>query len=333
MINADISLNIQETILKPAFTEKNIVIAIASSDIYVKFLLVLLASIKANISKDFNYDIVILSDGITVMHKKKIVREVVQKNISVRFISGEAWLENINLYTALHLTKTTYLRLAVIDIFSIYEKVIYLDCDTVVNTDISSLFEIDINGYMLASVTDSIMFGWCHMVDNNGKDQYAYISQSLGITDAQNYFNAGVLLINIKEFNRRHYSTRALLKIACEKEWRWFDQDVLNLVCKDCVKYIDSKWNVMVHSYRDESSISEWYLPEEKYEIYKMAVRSPYIVHYAGNVIPVYAPKVDCRHLFWKYARMSGGYFVLIIILIKNKVKHFAKKYSKEGLY
>ena len=50
--------------LKPAFNNNNIAIAFASDENYVKYLSVAIISLTDNMSKDYNYDIVILEDKI-----------------------------------------------------------------------------------------------------------------------------------------------------------------------------------------------------------------------------------------------------------------------------
>ena len=80
-----------------------------------------------------------------------------------------------------HFTPYTMLRLLADKIEELPDKVLYLDTDTVVNNDITELFDINIDDYELACV----------------KDIYNWASPSRW--PIKNYFNAGVILFNLKK--------------------------------------------------------------------------------------------------------------------------------------
>lgn len=255
-----------------------------------------------------NYDIIVLSDGISSENQKVILQEVQQKNIMVRFVDAQAWLENKSLYTARHLSRTTYLRLAVVDILSNYDKVIYLDCDLVVNRDIGELYATDVSGYMVAAVKDTVMGGWCCQKDKKGEEQREYNRRILGLSEEQRYFNAGVMILNLAEFRKRGYTSDKLLEMAAARKWTWFDQDLLNKLCCGSVVYLNSRWNVMVHPFEFENEMAEFHLPDQEYAAYWSAITDPYIVHYAGRALPVYDPTVERGDLFWRYARKTSRF-------------------------
>lgn len=294
--------------ISPAFSKDYIAIVLVSSDEYADYLLVTLASIKFNASRQKNYDIVVLSDEIKEKKRVVIFNEVECDNICIRFLDVSHALDGVALRTESHVTKSTYLRILSLDIMRAYSKFIYLDCDTVVNCDIAQLFDIDIDEYMVAAVMDSIMCGWCYMNDDNGIMQKHYLLDELGIIDPRLYFNAGVMLINLEAFKEKALTSVELIGIAAKKEWRWFDQDVLNLCTGGKVKYLGPEWNVEVHGYWKEQEISEFYMPKELYEEYKKAIETPKIVHYAGNSNPIKEPTVDKCDLFWKYSRMTSAF-------------------------
>lgn len=143
------------------------------------------------------------------------------------------------------------------------------------------------------------------------RKQVLYNKKHLGITNPADYFNAGVLLLNIKKITE-HFSSSQLLEIAAEREWKWFDQDVLNKVFLSNVEYLDNKWNCMVHPHNAERDLTEFYAPVAVYEKYCETLKDPYIVHYAGHNLPCFVPGVDCVEIFWRYARLSPFYEYII---------------------
>jgi len=93
------------------------------------------------------------------------------------------------------------------------DKIIYLDTDTVINDDISKLYDIDVEDYELAGVTDI----------------YNWTSPSRWFKKF--YFNSGVLLLNMKKIRETGMFTKAR-KICIKRRMLYADQDALNNTCK-----------------------------------------------------------------------------------------------------
>lgn len=308
----------------PIFKD-SINIVIASSNEYVPFLSVLLESIKCNSSSKRLYDIIILENKISMYNKEVIKKQFKENsNISIRFIDISRYLDEYKFYTRDHVTPMTYIRLAILDIFDLYNKVIYLDCDIVVNRDLAELYDIDISNYYLGAVRDTVMSGWINM-DN----YYKEYPSLLGIKNKFDYFNAGVLLVNVELLSKK-YTSKFLFDVAVSKNWKWFDQDVLNKICVNKVKFLSQKWNVMSHLHTDMHDLPEYYSPAEIYEQYKEAIKTPYIIHYAGRCIPCFQPETDLAEIFWQYARQSPYYEKIIYkmeIETSSRVYYFSKNY------
>lgn len=309
--------------LEPAFDINNIAVVMASSDAYVPFLTVLLQSMIDNMSMENNYDFIVISNGISDRNKNYLKAFISSyKNLSIRFGDANNYISGLKLYTREHVTPITYVRLAVPDILSNYEKAVYLDCDVVINADIAELYNIDINGYMIAAVRDSVMAGWCNMA---GNEQIMYNKKELGLKREFEYFNAGVILINIKEFNKR-YTVDELFDMATSKEWKWFDQDILNIICEGKTKLLDQSWNYMAHQYDLPYQLSEFFAPKTIYDEYMEARKQPKAIHYAGRFIPCFEPRVDVAHYFWRYARETIYYEVILSAMMDNKLGSYVNQ-------
>lgn len=302
--------------ITPAFKEKaEIPIVISSSNEYAPFLGVLICSIVTNISNNNYYDIIVLENKISDTNKRKIYHIVAgRKNVKIRFIPAKTYLEQREFYTAMHVTEMTYLRLAIIDILSEFSKAIYLDCDMIVNRDLADLFNLDLKDNYFGAVVDTIMASFYGM---NNRKQISYNKKELGITNPHFYFNAGLLLINIAEI-RKNYTGTKLLNIAAQKDWKWFDQDVLNKISRGRVLFLNPKWNVMVQRHIAETELSEFYAPVDIYKTYKECLIDPWILHYAGHFIPCHVPDVDCAEYFWKYAQKTEFYHWILFLMIQS---------------
>ena len=137
--------------LKPAFNNNNIPIAFASDNNYVKYLSVAIISLTDNMSKDYNYDIVILEDKIKDKSKLLLLEQVKDfKNVSLRFIDINKYFDkykNVEFYTLeniSYITKSMYSRFFIPKIFYNYNKVLYLDVDTLINDNLVELYQTDL---------------------------------------------------------------------------------------------------------------------------------------------------------------------------------------------
>ena len=104
-----------------------------------------------------------------------------------------------------HFTPYAMLRLLA-DKINLPEKYIYLDTDTIINQDISSLYNLDISNYEIGAV----------------KDAYRINPQ---------YFNSGVMLINHNKCLKTSLYQKAR-NIVIKKKLIYADQTALNRVCK-----------------------------------------------------------------------------------------------------
>lgn len=304
--------------VSPAFADGKAAIPIfmASSRGYAPFLAVSLSSIIAHASDRFFYDIVIGNPDFDLFTKERIrgLRRG-KKNVSIRFMDCSELLCG-DFYVRGHVTPMTYVRLNAPEFFSRYDKILYLDSDTVAVRDLSELFFTELSDCCLGAVCDTIMAGWYA----GGGRMRGYLKKRLSIGDGSRYFNAGVLLMNIKAMNAV-IPPRDLIDFARKRKWFFFDQDVLNYVFKDRVRYLDIGWNTIAHVYGNAAELSESYAPAEIRKGYFEALKAPKIVHFAGNALPCNYPDVDFAEIFWENAYNTPFYEQLLYALIKNTIR------------
>ncbi len=108
-------------------------------------------------------------------------------------------------------------------------KVIYLDSDIIVTLDINELWKIDTGDKPLGTV-------WSYQISLSG------------VVKAEDYFNAGVLVMNLKALRDKEQAMKTGLKFFAENPGheRWLDQDLLNYCFASQAVKLPLKFNCQV---------------------------------------------------------------------------------------
>lgn len=295
---------------EPIFDKPAIAIALSANDFYVPYLSTLLVSLKENSNDSNYYDIMVMHRDISPQSQtmlKKMLSD--KKNISVRFYNvGRYQSRFSNLFTRGHFALETYFRLLMPELMPDYDKVLYLDSDMIIKADVAELYNVDVDGYLLAACHDADTAGLYNGFEPNKKN---YMDNILKIQKPFEYFQAGTILFNLKEI-RKIYTSEDMLKFAASNQWELLDQDVLNYLAQGRYKSIDMAWNVMYNwnNIRISQIISR--APKYLHDEYMTARKNPKIIHYAGPDKPWFYPFVDFAEEFWHYARMSPYYEVIM---------------------
>jgi lipopolysaccharide biosynthesis glycosyltransferase len=129
------------------------------------------------------------------------------------------------------------------------EKIIFIDSDTICQTNIEKLYNIDLDNKVLGAVqhnwlqTHKIAFTTYNPTD----ELQAHI-----IKDDYPFFNAGVLLVDCKKWGDQNFTTKILSLFETyknEKRYCWNDEVALNVVLgRNFTKFLDVKWNYNMHN-------------------------------------------------------------------------------------
>lgn len=296
----------------------DVVIVFAANELFVPYLSVAIQSILENCSADRHYDIIVLTRDISPTSMITLTNQATRNNVNVGFLDVDAALGDIELPHHGHFRPETYFRLLAPTLLDNVDKAIYLDSDLVVCADIAELFDTDVEGYLLAATRDADTIG---QMDGYDVSVLPYLKNELGMTEPHDYFQAGVLLMNLAEF-RRTISANEILDIATERTWRWLDQDVLNKVVNGNYRRVPMKWNYLVdwqHLRRTHIVASA---PKDVRDEYEEARLNRCIVHYAGpDNRPWLYPDSDLAEVFWTYAGGSPYIEELRSQLAESRVK------------
>lgn len=282
---------------------------------YVDYLIVSIYSLVSNFdfSKYKKLNIFILESDISLENKSK-VESLSRENVQITFVGVNHFLDNFlprsNLKVSQHWSIALYYRLLIPVIFNEYSNILYLDTDTIVNSDISDLFDIDFASNKVAIVTDTVapIFPFY-------PDRYEQIIKN-GLKVPEKYFNSGVILFNIKNINIEEYLSE--LQDVLEKPLEFYDQDALNIIFQDKALYLDMKYNLQICFLGWQSEMEKLDVNPQFKEQLLSASKNPKIVHFIGPWKPWSFLDVYGSHFFWKYARSSIVYENLIFSNFKG---------------
>jgi lipopolysaccharide biosynthesis glycosyltransferase len=285
-------------------SEQAIPIVLASSDFYVPYISTLIHSIAHHAEPSTLFDIIVFHEGISPENKLRLKREFADNaGISIRFVDFKGVAAQYQgFHTFGQFSIETYFRLFITDIMQHYDKVIYLDGDLIVNTGLEELYGVDLDGYLLAACHDPDYVG---QYNGFAPELKPYVDEVLKLANPFDYFQAGVVVFNMKAM-REQFTSSDLLKLANARKWKWLDQDILNFVAQGQVLFLDQRWNVMHDNqgFRVKEVIS--LAPVRFYSDYQQARKNPAIIHFAGFEKPWNWPECDFAEYFWRYARSSG---------------------------
>lgn len=294
---------------EPFFCKDNIPIVLSSSDSFAPYLSVTLQSIVDHTSSEHNYDIIILNTDIRSPIKDYLMQLVNGKsNISLRFVDVMPLVEDRDLHPNMHFGIQSFYRLVLDTVCAKYNTVIYLDSDIIVKQDLANLYNTNIGSNYMAAVLDYDFLGQYY---GNITDLKKYVHDKLKLSEPLMYFQAGVLLLNIKAI-RESFAEGELMDFAVQQNFLYQEQDALSVKLSGKIQCLDPRWNVVVDNggYRVNEIIK--HAPKRYFEEYMQSRKNPYIIHYSGNEKPWINVWTDFSVDFWMVARKSLFYEVIL---------------------
>ncbi|MDR1595785.1 MAG: glycosyltransferase family 8 protein [Puniceicoccales bacterium] len=168
--------------------------------------------------------IYIVDCGISEKNKKKIIylREKCENILSIKFGVPKRVEVLEKFPIADHFSSAVFYRLAIPKVFPKLRRVIYVDCDTIVDGDITTFWGENLDGRPFGAVEAEGNFF-------DGKMRFS-TRQRLGITDERRYYSSGALLIDCAKFKESGIFQRVIDQIkSTESFLRCPEQDAINM--------------------------------------------------------------------------------------------------------
>jgi lipopolysaccharide biosynthesis glycosyltransferase len=172
--------------------------------------------------------------------------------------------------------KTTYYRLLLPILLDI-DKVIYIDSDTIVMSDLTEIFNHDLKDKLVGGV-----------IDPGGHTSNIYYK----FQNIEPYINAGLLVMNLKLMRELNF-TDACKRIYYQfvTEMNYGDQDIINLAAYQRKIILDDKFCRLMQ------------INDETNDSFNLAVSNNHVLHFVGAIKPwmkCCSPKPFA--FWWKFA-------------------------------
>jgi lipopolysaccharide biosynthesis glycosyltransferase len=179
------------------------------------------------------------------------------------------------------------------------EKVIYLDCDMIVESDLTQLWRQNLGNSILLAVRD---FGYPTL-----KQGLPDTVDVLGCNADSPYFNSGLMVVNLKRWREERVAQRVLEYTRRHIDTvRFDDQDGLNAVLWNRWKPIDVAWNVQVGALTYLRTVAPWEDSDELVVRGDELLAHPRILHFIGRHKPWHGGRYrPVRGRFLRYLRQS----------------------------
>lgn len=279
-----------------------------SDDNYVRNLGICTYSVLHNMCPEAErVRLFVMDCGITAENKARLLRQTARfDNAEMIFYDITGKLDEVVPKVPTQWHRAIYGRLFLTEILPLYddlERMIYLDCDLLMDRPVTELFTLSLNGNCLAGVADA---------DNVPR------KAALGIDPQYTYINSGVLVIDTKKWQALNASSRIVDYInSFPKAFLYPDQDAINYILYDEITLIEPVYNMMWMICHRDLARMMYYVKGFPYtqEQLAQALYQGKIYHYAGHnmwefngITPVHAK------IFKKYLRLSDW---------QNEKRHF----------
>ena len=229
-------------------------ICIAPDNNYAKHAAATIASILINANNNEDFNFYILDGGLSDNNKQKLKYLESVKPCHIEFVRINE--DDFSIYQGIqthsYLSIAACYRLKLAKMLPQVSKIIYLDCDTIVCSSLSELFNINIKTKSAGGVLD---------VRVKHKKRWKNT----------NYVNSGVLLLNLDNIRKNNIEDKYEQYATEHPELiKTGDQDIINFVLGKSIAILDDEWNVQISGFMSRSTFT----------------RKPKIIHYIGSQKP-----------------------------------------------
>lgn len=271
----------------------------SASDLYSSLAGISLTSLLINNADVDEIHIVIMDNGISENNKNKLRLTAQKYGRDIKFIPLSKSLEG----TRINLQKwniSTFGRLFEASSLPDLDRVIHVDCDTVVDGSLGSIWELDMSHAVVAGAPDCL------------SDAY---KSNIGLEPKDTYVNAGFLVMNLQRIRELGLEQKFMEYI--EKKYKmltYVDQEVLNSCIPEDEKIeLPLRYNsysILHHlNYNQLKTLRrvDHMFSEENYDD---AINNPVVLHYTGCFLEGTRPWIEGdkhpkKAVFEKYKKQS----------------------------
>jgi lipopolysaccharide biosynthesis glycosyltransferase len=262
-------------------------VAYAFDDNYAEMSCVSMASMLSNTKHPVHFHIM---ESRLSTENKQIIATLHDKFPHGEWIFHHIGKQDISKFVVnTHFTIETYYRLLLPELLYNIDKIIYIDGDTVIERDIFDIWQIDLKSNLAGVVPDVF------------QSKFNRHKKALGLAENDLYFNAGVLLLNLKELRlfrllkKAYFATPRLMKKFKKKNLFWHvDQEILNYLFNKKSVILPLKYNLQTCNSIpydcDGIALNDW----------REAFMSPVVIHFNSASKPTRITKNYMPSPLWE---------------------------------
>ncbi len=192
-----------------------------------------------------------------------------------------------NTAPVLRWSKETYYRLLLTELLpNTIDKILYLDCDIIVNKPLNELFSLDFEGSSILALKES----------NSESPR-----KRLGLNPEGNYFQAGVLLFDVNKCrDSLNYENSISIINKLGDKLEVVDQDVINVMFDGKIKSFSKKFNNCEITNFNENNFNRF-----RNHIDKATLDETVILHYATGKPWNNLYAGSCEEIWYSYLKSS----------------------------
>ncbi|WP_164508241.1 glycosyltransferase [Lapidilactobacillus wuchangensis] len=205
-----------------------------------------LASLIKHYHRSEPLDVLIMADHLSHFDSQllqTLPRCYQRDQIKISLWTQPPLMNQITNYQKQMMIRTDLWRLFLPAIFSKYDRILYLDNDTLIYDDVSRVFDFCSPFDVVAAVPDFYYYILANQPDAEVLPKFDSMAQ---------YINSGMLLFNVPEFNQFCPATKLISEIN-QRQYHYPAQTILNRVAAGKITYLDLAYN-----YQKDDSWLRW---------------------------------------------------------------------------
>lgn len=245
-------------------------VAYSSDDNYAKYMGISILSLLENNKDDFEkINIYIIDNNISKNNKEKLMEIISNYNACIIYLEFNKLATNLKTDNKFFIS--SFGRIFLSNIEEI-DKIVYLDCDSMITSSLMDLWNINIDNYYLAGVQDTV---------------FKYYITSIGLKENFRYINAGFLLINLRKWRKDDITTKCIEFIdSFNGSVPHHDQGTINAVCNKKIYLLPPKYNMQspmfLYTANQIKKINEYEFYYEQAEL-EDGRKNPIFVHFTAG--------------------------------------------------
>ncbi len=212
----------------------------------------------------------VIENNLSADNKLKLKKITDEYRRNIHYLNLSELTKNLKVNTDFN--RSAYGRIFIADILNV-DRVLYVDSDTIINNTLKPLLDVNMDGFLVAGVQDSV------------NPYYVY---KIGLDNNHQYIcDGGIIILNLSLWRVQNIVKKCIdfiLKFNGNPPHN--DQGTINYVCRGHIKILPPNYNVMPPMFCFSAEQIKTLFKMEKYysqEEIDNAINHPIVIHYTDE--------------------------------------------------